>query len=73
MKPTPSTTPEDEEIHAPVDKRPKSTGFLPVTAGSNPAGSTSSMINWLSRLGGMVLVAWGQAIAPSSHRAKHKV
>ncbi len=72
MKPIPNTTPEDEEIHAPVDKRPKSTGFLPVTAGSNPAGSTLSIISRLSRLGSMVLVAWGQAIAPSCRRAKHR-
>lgn|GEM_PF-2984269 len=73
MKPTPSTPPEDEELYAPVDKRPKSTGFLPVTAGSNPAGSTSSMISRLSRLGSLVLVAWSQAIAPSGNRGKRNI
>ncbi len=68
-----STTPptEDEEQYAPVDKRLKSTGFLPVTAGSNPAGSTHTLQSYLAHLGNLVLTAWGEAVAPSGHRAKH--
>ncbi len=40
MNPSTNTPSEDEELYAPVDKWSKSTGFLPVIAGSNPAGST---------------------------------
>ncbi len=71
MKLSATTPTEDDEPYAPVDKRPKSTGFLPVTAGSNPAGSTS-LQNYLTRLAHLVLIAWGEAVAPSSSRQKHR-
>ncbi len=45
MNSSDNTTSEDEEEYAPVDKWSKSTGFLPVTAGSNPAGSTNALRN----------------------------
>ncbi len=66
---TPTPT-EDEETYAPVDKRLKSTGFLPVTAGSNPAGSTS-LQSYLAHLGNLVLIAWGEAVSPSGRQSKH--
>ncbi len=72
MKPSTPTTPEDEEPYAPVDKWPKSTGFLPVTAGSNPAGSTSPIMKHLAHWATLVLVAWGKSIDPSCHRAKRR-
>ena len=72
MKPSTSSTPEDEEIYAPVDKWPKSTGFLPVTAGSNPAGSTSTFKKQLAHLVNLVLTAWGQSIDPSYGQAKRR-
>ena len=71
MKPLPPTPTGDEETYAPVDKRPKSTGFLPVIAGSNPAGSTSPLQSYLTRLAHLVLIAWGEAVAPSGRRTKH--
>lgn len=45
MNPSTNPTPDGEEQYAPVDKWSKSTGFLPVTAGSNPAGSTTKLSN----------------------------
>lgn len=71
MKTATSTTPGDEETYAPVDKWPKSTGFLPVTAGSNPAGSTLTFKKQLAHLGTLVLIAWGQSVEPSCHRDGH--
>ncbi len=71
MKPSTTTPTEDDETYAPVDKRLKSTGFLPVTAGSNPAGSTSPLQSYLAHLAHLVLIAWGEAVAPSGGRQKH--
>ncbi len=51
MNPSANTTPEGEEEYAPVDKWSKSTGFLPVIAGSNPAGSTNTLRSLESAFG----------------------